>query len=248
MMQRLIPAHTEGMTEQDCIRDLEAEKAMMMAVSTGGPRIQEVNQQYIERRHQIRPFLLGISVADPNPYPDLWAWYGKWSSGELPTYRSRREYLTQLFQPTLDALTRRAAGVVSGPVVTPTGWTRVDRAIDAIRQRLETARTEEESQTVGLLCREALISLGQAVYDSTLHKPTDGVTPSPTDGYRMIEAFISSALSGSSNETIRKHTKTALDLANQLQHLRTATFRDAALCSEATRTVTNIVAIISNKR
>jgi hypothetical protein len=236
------------MTEHDCIRELEAEKAMMMAVSTGGPRIQDVNQQYIERRHQIRPFLLGISVADANPYPDLWAWYGKWSSGELPTYRSRREYLVQLFQPTLDALTRRAAGVVAEPAVAPTGWTRVDRGIDAIRQRLETAHSEEEFQTVGLLCRETLISLGQAVYDPAQHTPTDGVTPSTTDGYRMIEAFISSALSGSSNETIRKHTKSALDLANQLQHRRTATLRDAALCSEATRTVTNIVAIISDKR
>src|SRR4030095_13346134 len=151
------------------------------------------------------------------PYPDLWAWYGKWSSGELPTYRSRREYLVQLFQPTLDALTRRAAGVVAEPSAAPTGWTRVDRGIDAIRQRLETAHTEEEFQAVGLLCRETLISLGQAVYDPAQHTPTDGVTPSVTDGYRMIEAFISSALSGGSNETIRKHTKSALDLANQPQ-------------------------------
>jgi hypothetical protein len=236
------------MTEQDCIRELEAEKAIMIAVSTGGPRIQEVNQQYIERRHQIRPFLFSIGVADPNPYPDLWAWYGKWSSGELPTYRSRREYLTQLFQPTLDALARRAAGIVAEPAVAPTGWTRVDRGIDAIRQRLETARTEEEFQTVGLLCRETLISLGQAVYDPARHTTTHGVAPSPTDGYRMIEAFVITTLSGGSNDIIRKHIKSALDLANQLQHRRTATFRDAALCSEATRTVTNIVAIISDKR
>ncbi len=236
------------MTEHDCIKELEAEKAMMVSVSTGGARIQEVNQDYIERRHRIRPFLLTIGVADPNPYPDLWAWYGKWSSGELPTYRSRREYLTQLFQPTMDALTRRAAGIVTEPAVPPTGWTRVDRGIDAIRQRLETAHTEEEFQTVGLLCRETLISLGQAVYVPVLHTPSDGVAPSSTDGYRMLEAFIASTLSGSSNETIRKHTKTALELANQLQHRRTATFRDAALCSEATRTVINIIAIIADKR
>lgn len=236
------------MTEQDCIKELEAEKAMMVSVSTGGARIQEVNQDYIERRHRIRPFLLTIGVADPNPYPDLWAWHGKWSSGELPTYRSRREYLLQLFQPTMEALSRRAAGIVAEPAVVPTGWTRVDRGIDAIRQRLETARTELEFQTVGLLCRETLISLGQAVYDSALHTPSDGVAPSATDGYRMIEAFISATLSGSSNDIIRKHTKSALDLANQLQHRRTASLRDAALCAEATRTVANIVAIISDKR
>jgi hypothetical protein len=244
----MLPAASRKMTEQDCIRELEAEKAMMIAVSTGGPRIQDVNQQYIERRRHIQALLIGIGVADPNPYPDLWAWYGKWSSGELPTYRSRREYLALLFQPTLDALTRRAEGIVAEPVVAPTGWMRVDRGIDGIRQRLETARTEEEFQTVGLLCRETLISLGQAVYDPARHATSDGVAPSSTDGYRMIEAFISSTLSGSSNDIIRKHAKSALDLANQLQHRRTATLRDAALCAEATRTVTNIVAIISDKR
>ncbi|HTH49981.1 MAG TPA: hypothetical protein VMB21_20880, partial [Candidatus Limnocylindria bacterium] len=99
------------MTENDCIRELEAEKAMMISVSTGGPRIQETNPQYIERRQKIRAFLLSIGLADPNSYTDLWAWYGKWSSGELPTYRSRREYLVQLFQPTIHALAHRSAGV-----------------------------------------------------------------------------------------------------------------------------------------
>lgn len=236
------------MTDHECLQELEREKAMMITVATGGPRIDNVNQEYRERRHAIRSFLLAAGIPDPNPHSDLWAWYGKWSSGELPTYRSRREYLVALFQPTIDALTRRIAGIIDPAPEPPTGRARVDRGMDGIRQRLETAQTEEEFQTVGLLCRETLISLGQAVFDPARHATSDGVDPSTTDGYRMIEAFVRTELAGSSNDIIRKHVKTALDLANQLQHRRTATLRDAMLCSEATRTVTNLVAVVSGKR
>ena len=226
---------------------LEAEKEQMIAVATGGPRIQEVNQHYIQRRHTIHSFLLESHLDDPNPYGDLWAWYGKWSA-DLPSYRSRREYLIQLFRPTIEMLARRAAGKVSEPVSRPTGWTRVDRGVDALRRRLETANTEEEFQTVGLLCRETLISLGQAVFDSDKHPTSDGTRPSDTDGYRMIEAFIGAELGGGSNEIIRSHVKSALKLANELQHRRTAFARDAHLCAEATRTVVNLVAIIAGRR
>jgi hypothetical protein len=39
-----------------------------------------------------------------------------------------------------------------------------------------------------------------------------------------------------------------LDLANALQHRRTATFRDAAMCVEATTTVINVIAIVAGRR
>jgi hypothetical protein len=64
----------------------------------------------------------------------------------------------------------------------------------------------------------------------------------------MIEAFVGAELSGGSNEVIRSHVKSALKLANELQHRRTASARDAHLCAEATRTVVNLIAIIANRR
>ena len=235
------------MTDKECIAMLEAEKEQMIAVATGGPRIQEVNQQYIERRHAIHSFLLTVGVDDPNPYGDLWEWYGKWSA-DLPNYRSRREYIIELFKPPIGAIARRLAGKLSEPVSAPTGWARVDRGVDSLRRRLETADTEEELQTVGLLCRETLISLGQAVFDSDKHITSDGTKPTDTDGYRMIEAFVAAELSGGANEVIQSHVKSALKLANELQHRRTASARDAHLCAEATRTVVNLIAIIANRR
>jgi len=64
----------------------------------------------------------------------------------------------------------------------------------------------------------------------------------------MLSAYFLAELPGEGNEAARRHAKAALDLANALQHRRTATFRDAAMCAEATTSVINLVAIISGRR
>lgn len=232
---------------QDLIKAIEAQKASMIAVATGGPRINMVNPEYEIRRQEIRPALDKLSIPDPNPYADLWSWYGKWSDGSLPTYQSRRHYISDLYQPLLDALgsgTRAAAIQPSDP----TGWARVDRSVQKIIKALETAKNEEDFQAVALRCREAIISLAQAVYNPEKHESLDGVKPSSTDAKRMLENFIADTLKGESHDYQRKFAKTAFDLAVNLQHRRTAVFRDAALCAEATRSVINVIAVISGQR
>jgi hypothetical protein len=44
-------------------------------------------------------------------------------------------------------------------------WQRVDRTLDGVRARLGDAETQEQFQAIGLLCRDVLISVAQAVYD-----------------------------------------------------------------------------------
>jgi hypothetical protein len=124
----------------------------------------------------------------------------------------------------------------------------VDRGLHEARQRLAVATTEEQFQAVGLICRETLISLAQTVFDAERHPTLDGVSASDTDVKRMLEAYIARTLSGSANDASRRHARAALDLAKQLQHKRTATFRDAALCAEATTSVVNLIAIIDGQR
>jgi len=85
-----------------------------------------------------------------------------------------------------------------------------------------------------LFCREALISAAPAVYDAARHPPLDGDAPSTTDAKRMLESYIAVELAGGTNDEARKHARSALDLAAPLQHKRTASFRDAAMCIEAT--------------
>lgn len=235
------------MTDAELIKAIEAQRALMIEVATGGPRIQEVNGQYIQRRAEIADELKRRGLEDPNPHGDLWAWYGRWSAGEMPNWATRRVYVSGLYQPLVDQV--RAA--TTGPprvFEEPTGWERVDRGVDEIRRRLEQAETEEQFQAVGLLCRETLISLAQVVYDPQRHPSEDGVTPSDTDAKRMLDAYVSTELAGGSNEGVRRHAKAALTLANDLQHHRTAEFRQAALCAEATTSTVNIIAVICGRR
>jgi len=110
------------------------------------------------------------------------------------------------------------------------------------------AREEEDFQGVGLLCREALITLGQVVWVAERHPPVDGVIPSDTDAKRRLEAYIAVELGTNANEQARKHAKAALDLAVGLQHKRSATWRDAAMCLEATASVVRLVTIVEGRR
>jgi len=229
-------------------RLIDAQVDLMIAVATGGPRIQSKNVEYRERRELIRDKLQSLGKRDPNPFDDLWAWYGRWSSGDLPSYQSRREYVRSLYRGLLEELAGAPATSPSEPSREPTGWDKVDQTVDKIITGLGKAADEAEYQAVGLLCRECLISLAQAVFDPAKHRPTDGTEASETDAYRMLEAYFAAELPGSGNEALRRHAKASLNLANSLQHKRTARHKDAALCSEATRTVVNIVAITSGKR
>lgn len=232
------------MTDGELLELIEEQKALMIDVATGGSRIQEVNDTYRDRRSSLRQELGRRGLDDPSPFVDLWAWYNKWSSGDLPSYQSRRVFIAELYEPVIRS-------VEEGPGARarePTGWARVDRTVTELRGRLASARNEEQFQSVGLLCRETLISLAQEVFQPERHPTLDGVTASHTDAKRMLEAYIAVELAGQSNEAARKHAKAALDLANRLQHNRTADFREAALCVEASTSVVNIIAILSGRR
>jgi hypothetical protein len=130
----------------------------------------------------------------------------------------------------------------------PTGWQKVDRQLQEMRLRLDSAKAEEQFQGVGLLCREVLISVAQEVYDPARHPIVDDKAPSDTDAKRMLEAIFEVELKGSSNEEARAHAKAAVRLALALQHKRLADFRTAALCAEGTWSVVNMLAILAGRR
>lgn len=130
----------------------------------------------------------------------------------------------------------------------PTGWQKVDRQLQEVRLRLDTANSEEQFQAVGLLSREVLISVAQAVFDPSRHGALVPVDPSRTDAKRMLESIFESELLGAANEEARTHAKAALRLALALQHKRTADFRMAALCAEATSSVVNLLAVLNGRR
>lgn len=236
------------MTSDELISHIEQQKAVMIAVATNRADIDSVNEEYRNRRRQILSGLTERGLADTNPFTDLWRWYESWREEQLTTWASRRAKVADIYDPLIDQIEHHQAQLGSDLFSEATGWDRVDRGINGIRLGLETATCEEEFQAIGLRCREVIISLAQAVFDPSLHQTTDGIQPSTTDAKRMLEAYFNRELEGGSNEEARRHARASLDLANSLQHRRTATFRDAALCAEATISVVNIVAIISGRR
>jgi hypothetical protein len=236
------------MTDDELKSEIAAQKALMIAVATGGPRIVDVNTTYIERRARISEGLAERQLSDPNQFDDLWAWYGRWQEPDLQHYQQRRRFVPALYKPLLDQISAGERKASVERIVEPTGWERVDRALEKALKGFDAAQNEEDFQGIGLLCREVIISLGQAVYDPLIHKPSDGVNPSITDANRMLDGFIGHSVKGASNEALRKYAKAALGLAVELQHRRTAQYRDAALCMEATTSLVNIIAIVSGRR
>ena len=230
------------MTDAELLALLDKMRSTMIAVATGGPRIDMVNSEFQQDFRTVADELASRKIDNPLPYNDLWQWYGKWNT-DLAGYAPRRAHVASLFAP-LEARIRLKGAIE----IEPTGWARVDRTIKEAAVRLSHARNEEQFQTVGLICREALISVAQEVFDPTRHPTEPGLRVSPTDFKRMIEAYIAVEMSGGATEEIRKHARTALDLALRLQHQRTAGYRDAAICLEATGSVVNIIAIMSGRR
>jgi hypothetical protein len=234
------------MTDAELLQALDRLKGIMIAVATGGPRIGQVQSEFTDTFDQVSWELSSRNIPNPLPYRDLWEWYGRWSSGDMPSWQSRRNFVSDLFGDLTKNIAR--SGLSGEPLSEPTGWARVDRTVTELRKQLAPAETEEQFQAVGLLCREALISLAQAVFDPDEHPTIDGVKASATDAKRMLEAYIVVKFAGSENEYARKHARAAVDLAVSLQHQRTATFRRAAICTEATTSVVNLIAIAAGLR
>ena len=236
-----------GLTTQDkLINDLEFLKSTMISVSTGGQRIQEIDDEYKQKYKNVSKALQRLNLQNPNPYRDLWDWYGKWSA-DFSTYRERRAFIKEMYSSLLQALEENAEPEMISVTVNLTGWERIERSIQEINIRQNEATKEEQFQVIGLLCRETIITLAQSVYVPEKHPILDGTKISKTDAKRMLEAYISVELSGSSNERLRKYAKTTLDLANELTHKRTATKKDASLCSVATLALINFIGTIEGR-
>ena len=154
------------MTDQELLHALDGLKATMIAVATGGPRIASEQVSFTEVFDEVAKDLDRREVQNPLPYRDLWGWYDRWTSGDMPSWQSRRHFVNDLFSELVRSIQEKPRGQRK---IEPTGWTRVDRNVTEVRKRLETAATEEQFQTVGLLCRETLISLAQVLYDAKLH-------------------------------------------------------------------------------
>lgn len=224
------------------LSELLIHRAMMVSVAIGDVRIPDVNDYYKARETRLREEI-SKTISYQNPHKDLWSWYGHWKACSM-SYAERIRYIREIFDAAIDEVSKQR-----GQRVVPrklTGWERVDRVLEKAQAQLEEALDEEDCQSVGLLCREVIISLAQAVYDRELHGSLDEITPSDTDAKRMLEAFAVSEFPGASNKEVRAHVRASLALALNLQHRRTATKQLGALCVEATASTVSVISIIKS--
>lgn len=241
---RVTGAPVEG--HETLLPDLLIHRQMMIDVATGGRPIQEVDDFYSARQARIAEACAAAGIRYENSFASLWDWYHYWKDN-FGRYTERRQYIRKLFTGPVAS----AAGRINKPspvaVREPTGWERVDRGLGKARTQFAAAGVEEDWQAVGLLCREVLISLAQAVYDPAIHRTEDGVTPSSTDAKRMIEAYVGREFSGASFQEVRAHARASVDLTLNLQHRRTATRQLADLCLEATSSTVAVISIIAGR-
>jgi hypothetical protein len=127
-----------------------------------------------------------------------------------------------------------------------TGWKRVDDSLKSAETAINTAETELDFQGVGHKCRETIVSLAQAVFDAEKHPILDGAQVSPTDAKRMLEAYVAVQLAD--HDKARSLVRSAETFTSNVTHKRSADFRSAALCLEATRSLVEMVAILEGRR
>lgn len=225
---------------------LVCQRNTMIDVATGGARFDDVDDSFRVRQKRVSRLLVDRGLENPNNFGSLWDWYRHWQDAGLGSWAERRTFVDDLYEPILAALVSSPPAPIIAPRP-PSGWPRVDRTLSTAKKQLATAENEEDYQAVGLLCREVLISLGQAVFNPSEHKTIDGVEPSPTDARRQLEGFLASTVSGKRNEGVRRHANAALALTLELQHRRTADQQLAQLCVEATASVVAVVSILSGR-
>jgi hypothetical protein len=233
-------------SKEQLIQDVNFLKNTMVSVSTGGQRIQDINDKYKEKYNSTNKALQKLNFKNSNPYKDLWEWYGKWST-TFSKYSERRTYINEMYNSLLQMLEETEEPELINVTVDLTNWERIERSINEIRLRQSEAKSEEQFQVVGLLSRETIITLAQAVFVKEKHPILDGKELSKTDAKRMLEAYISVELAGSSNETLRRYAKSTLDLANELTHKRTASKKEASLCATATISLINLIGTIEGR-
>lgn len=90
-------------TKEQLIKDVNFLKNTMISVATGGQRIQDINDQYKQKYIACDKSFQKLNFQNPNPYKDLWEWYGKWSS-TFRSYNERRTYIGEMYNSLIQIL------------------------------------------------------------------------------------------------------------------------------------------------
>ncbi|MBQ2047240.1 MAG: hypothetical protein II260_08625 [Muribaculaceae bacterium] len=230
------------------LQSIETVRNIMISVATGGNNIQDENDRYQKLHGEIVINCKKLNLVYNNTFGNLWDWYRKWKT-DFPTWQGRRAYIHELFSPTLAYFEEIEPAQNIDTLVELTEWERIERTILKIKKETSLAKDEEDFQGIGLLCRDVIISLAQAVYNPLIHGETDenGTHIGASDAVRMLTNYINYTLHGKDNKELRDYIKTANAIANRLTHKRSATKKDMLLTMSSTISLINFIGIIEEK-
>ncbi len=123
------------------------------------------------------------------------------------------------------------------------------RKLKIIASLIDSAIEVEDFQSIGVQCREVLISLGNTIYFPEM--AGDKEQPQASNFKRKTELFIKFYVSGSENSDyrniIKKLTVSTWDYANKLTHSNDTTFYDASTCVTLCTSLVGLYENISQK-
>lgn len=230
-----------GNRREELVELTEAQRNILISVSTGGPSIDSVDAAYKRRRAKLMRGLPRFGLKDPFRWGSLWDWYGAYSS-QLPTYASRRAYINELAQPVLDELLAPAGRVVDFGA-SPATWGDLEARVAELKDRIDVAASLDDFQDIGRRCREILRAAADLSHDPSVY-PEGVVPPGEADVRGKVDAALASKLPGGRHADLRKLARHAYGFANAVTHSGSTGRIEAVASAQATVLVVRVLAEI----
>ncbi|GAA2230736.1 hypothetical protein N1031_07220 [Herbiconiux moechotypicola] len=198
---------------------LQAQANTIVAVGTGGERIQNVDARWQRDTRTLNANFRRLGLQPPFPWGGLWDWYGYYSQN-LATYQERRSHVRDLTETALAQLEMaEARGGVHDPAAdddTPT-WQNLNGRISGLVEEYSSARDRDGWQDVGRRSREILIDFGKLIADPAI-VPEGQEAPKGADAKAWFDLFLARYASGRDKSELRSTMRAVWDLAQKVTH------------------------------
>lgn len=198
---------------------LQAQANTVVAVGTGGVRIQDVDVDWQRDTRTLNANFRRLGLQPPFPWEGLWDWYGFYSVN-LSTYWERRGHVRELTRAALGQLDQlEARGVVHDPAADDetSTWENLNGRISGLVEEYSSARDRDGWQDVGRRSREILIDFGKLIADPVI-VPTGQEAPRGADAKAWFDLFLAKHASGSDKSELRATMRAVWDLAQKVTH------------------------------
>lgn len=208
------------------------------------------DNEYVNLHHELTGYFKKLNYTFSGLFKSLWEWnqYYKTEGNNLPSYQSRRIFVDKLFAETESFLRVCPQNKVSETVIID-DWEDIGRRMIKIKKAVSNASDIEDFQSIGLQCREVIISMGKTVYNPSIHGETkeDGTIIGNSDAVSQLSNYIRHRLKGKENEELRSYAKATNKISNALTHGRTSSKTEMLLCVNATVALINFIGILEGK-